>query len=585
MRKKSFLIVLAELLLLVLSVPMLVGPLPAQAETFANPAFQTLWNRTDGPVATGAANRPFFWGAAPLATRTERYDNSPAGQRLVQYFAKGRMEITRPDADTTNEWYVTSGLLVRDMVGGIVQTGDNLALAYDRAEIPVVGDTQNPLPTTPVYRDFYEDAFSSSLVRSRVGQSVTRTIRRGGETGTRSSSAQPKVLVGYYDTTSHHNIPAPFWDFMNATGPITTPTGQNLTGPLFEWQYLMGYPLTEPYWTTARLGDQNQEVLIQLFQRRAVIFNPAAPAGRQVDFTEVGRHWYDWQYGSPPTYSGPLDVPASVNATIAPPYGDVQTVFRFVATGYRASEKIALRFTQPDGTVLTSNDFGGLPTADKSGTLKASFYGGDLATEADNGLGVYKLELNGQDSGRASIIYWRIIDHVPLTPASPYDHDTSPAPPSVNAGVDPSVGPRGTAFSAFVNGFQLKDIFHDRLASWVTSPEGDVTSINLQTTDLLLDAQEALDGMGLLIASPPRPGVWAITIADKANPTKQAIIYLKITAAPPELTIGAALRIYTRGTTSDKPAAQGWEGGLKLPNHKPTPAQPVQPEGGNQDGE
>jgi hypothetical protein len=576
MRKKWLQILVANLLLCGLVAVSL--PAAAQAESFSNPAFQTTWNRTDGPVAAGTVDRPYFWGKEPFATKTERYASSPQQRRQVEYYDKGRMEITYPDADSSNSWYVTSGLLVRDLAAGVVQTGDNQALSFEPAEIPIVGDEESPLSTTPFYSDFRFTVTGGRTTRSRVGLTITTTIRRGGFTGTRSSSAQPKVIVNYYEPTAGHNIAKPFWDFMNAVGPVNTPSGKTVTGPVFEWQYILGYPITEPLWTTAKFNGKNQEVLIQLFQRRVLIYNPTAPEGSKVDFNNVGRHWYNWAYSPAPVYQGDTSVPASVNGQIQPTYGNINTLFSFSAPGYRPGEKISPTVYWPDGDVLDERDLGPLQ-ADQQGVVRASFYGGSLATDTNKGVGVYQLALKGKDSGKTSQIYWRIIDHIPLTPTTAYNPDTSPPPASKGAIVEPTVGPRGTNFIAFIFDFQVKEIFQNKIAIWVTSPQGQVYGVNPL---LFLDsAEEALDGMTVGLGSPPSPGIWAITFAYKAKPSKQAIVYLKVTEAPPELTLGAALRVYTLGSSSDH-KLQLWSQNLKWQDRIPA-AQPVpEPEGGEE---
>jgi hypothetical protein len=44
------------------------------------------------------------------------YQEGPDGQHLVQYFDKSRMEINKPDADPNDPFFVTQGLLARDMI-------------------------------------------------------------------------------------------------------------------------------------------------------------------------------------------------------------------------------------------------------------------------------------------------------------------------------------------------------------------------------------------------------------------------------------------------------------------------------------
>src|SRR5262245_47123770 len=75
------------------------------ATSFANPAFQTQWQQ-------GEAITPNLWG--PLANakdgQQEPYKEAPGGTRLVQYFDKGRMELTGGA--------VTNGLLATELIHG-----------------------------------------------------------------------------------------------------------------------------------------------------------------------------------------------------------------------------------------------------------------------------------------------------------------------------------------------------------------------------------------------------------------------------------------------------------------------------------
>src|SRR5215471_2137608 len=82
------------------------------ASSFATPQFQQQWEQ-------GEAITPNFWG--PLVTardgQQEPYREAQGGQRLVQYFDKGRMELTNGK--------VTNGLLATEIIKGRIQTGDN----------------------------------------------------------------------------------------------------------------------------------------------------------------------------------------------------------------------------------------------------------------------------------------------------------------------------------------------------------------------------------------------------------------------------------------------------------------------------
>jgi hypothetical protein len=68
----------------------------------------------------------------------------------------------------------------------------------------------------------------------------------------------------------------------------------------WNWLYVLGHPISEPYWIRARIGGAEQWVLVQAFERRLLTYNPANPAGWQVELGNVGRHYYEWRYGQPP---------------------------------------------------------------------------------------------------------------------------------------------------------------------------------------------------------------------------------------------------------------------------------------------
>src|SRR3954471_22471861 len=109
------------------------APLTA-ATSFADPAFQAQWQQ-------GEAITPNFWG--PLASagpgQQEQYAEARGGQRLVQYYDKGRMELTNGT--------VTNGLLATEIVRGQLQVGDATFQPKTPPVIPVAGDPDNPGPT------------------------------------------------------------------------------------------------------------------------------------------------------------------------------------------------------------------------------------------------------------------------------------------------------------------------------------------------------------------------------------------------------------------------------------------------------
>src|SRR5687768_212355 len=106
------------------SAALLLGSVPGnsdaqanQAMMFADPAFRNVWTRTDQLVLNGAAKRSWYWGPQPNSEpMMEEYAEGPGGKHLVQYFDKSRMEINNPDGDKNNPFYVTNGLLVKELI-------------------------------------------------------------------------------------------------------------------------------------------------------------------------------------------------------------------------------------------------------------------------------------------------------------------------------------------------------------------------------------------------------------------------------------------------------------------------------------
>lgn len=290
-------------LALLLGLSLLAGAAPAPGRaaapiTFADPVFGRVWQRTDGPVDAGAAIRSWVWGPGSWAAGREPYSEAPGGARLVQYFDKGRMEINDPTADRTAPGYVTSGLLVVEMVSGVVQLGATSTRQAVAAAEPVAGDPRPGNPDAPDYAAFLPVASlaSNNEAADRTGQPIDATLSRSGVVG-RTAALGQYARVGTFNNVPglRHNIPDVFWTFLNSRGPLDD-AGQTTTGPLLDWLFSVGYPITEPYWIRARVDGEPRDLLVQLFQRRVLTYDPAGPDGWQVQMGNVGQHYYRWRY-------------------------------------------------------------------------------------------------------------------------------------------------------------------------------------------------------------------------------------------------------------------------------------------------
>lgn len=264
---------------------------------FGDASISKVWNRTDLQVVSGAVKRSWLWGPENFAAVREQYTEGPGGSRLVYYFDKARMEITRVSGDFEDRFFVTNGLLVREMMRGKLQLGDSAEQDKPAAIIPVAGDTERN-PTSPTYASMAKVASfapGDKVQPNRTGQSVTETIDVNGNTGNDGAYGRYGVTYAFYEPTLSHNIAKPFWDFFNQTGSIIV-NGNGINGQVIDWLTAMGYPITDAYWAKVRVGGQDREVLIQAFERRVMTFDPNNPEGFKVEMGNVGLQYYKWRY-------------------------------------------------------------------------------------------------------------------------------------------------------------------------------------------------------------------------------------------------------------------------------------------------
>jgi hypothetical protein len=272
----------------------LAGAATGRAESAANDSFGATWARTDQPVAAGQVNRTWMWGPEAFTTAlSEPYWDSPGGWRQVQYFDKSRMEISDPDGDQTSVWYVTNGLLAKELMTGDVALSDGeIVLFASPANINVAGDGDDP--DGPTYATF-EPLMSAQPYPA--GQAITATVDRAGNVGEDAALASMGVVAQHYVAATNHMVASPFWDFMNSTGTVWDGSGYS-DGQLFQDPYFAtGLPLTEAYWADVRVAGVQQQVLIQVFERRVLTYTPGNAPEWRVEAGNVGRHYYEWRYG------------------------------------------------------------------------------------------------------------------------------------------------------------------------------------------------------------------------------------------------------------------------------------------------
>lgn len=273
----------------VLLASMLVLPHPVHGEDLSLDPYDAaapipaLWARADGPVAQGLVVRPWLWGPAIRSLAHEPYQESPGGARAVVYFDKARLEITHPDGDPSQLWYVSPGALVREMITGEIQIGDHAVLETGPATLPVTGDIEgNPL--SPTYAALGRVASIGAVAESRrapaaLGQPVTARLYADGTVGTEAPPAD--VHITAYDEQGGHNLPSVFVNLIKAQP--------------YPFEYVTGLALTEPYWVETIVSGAPERVLVQAFERRILTYTPSNPPGHQAEFGNVGDHYRRWR--------------------------------------------------------------------------------------------------------------------------------------------------------------------------------------------------------------------------------------------------------------------------------------------------
>ncbi len=263
-------------------------PVVATSPTEATADFIHWSSQSDFPISEGKVQRSWIWGPANGAPQLEPYADAPSGQRIVQYFDKGRMEVNDPSAPLDSGWYVTGGRLAWELISGSQQIGDNQFAYRSPATVPVAGDPGNGSATY---------ATLDALLDARPGQTgapVNTRLAVDSTVTTDPSTASFGVTYGAPISDTGHGVASVFEAFLNQHGPMYE-NGQFVDGPLFSPAFAVtGYPITEPYWVTVPVGGVEHNVLIQCFERRCLTYTPANPEGWKVEMGNIGQHYLRW---------------------------------------------------------------------------------------------------------------------------------------------------------------------------------------------------------------------------------------------------------------------------------------------------
>ncbi len=256
---------------------MVCAAVPVQAASaFADLAFAAQWK-------AGEAITPNFWG--PLANardgQQEPYKEAPGGQRLVQYFDKGRMELTNGT--------VTNGLLATDLIKGQIQVGDGTFESKASPAIPIAGDPDNPGPTYAGLRTAGAALFVAATPKP-VGFAVTTTVDADGNIVPGGNRVTSATTIAAFDAPTHHNVPGGFAQYRDKVGRAA-----------------IGYAISEPFLARVKVAGAGRLVMVQVFERWVLTYTPDNPSAFQVEMGNIGQHYDQWRYGTVATIAPATD--------------------------------------------------------------------------------------------------------------------------------------------------------------------------------------------------------------------------------------------------------------------------------------
>lgn len=270
---------------------MFAAPSARAASQFANPAFATTWRTGElvttnfwGPLATARDGQSEPYAGGVYRSQTDANRPVDADFRLVQYFDKGRMEITDANSGT-----VTSGLLATELIRGQIQTGPTRFEPKTPPAISVAGDPNGGGPT---YADIGRAAPLQRETTANANAAAVYTVSDGGAVSTapqgEAMMPAPDLVAADFDSATRHNVPRVFAAYRARVGLA-----------------VIGQAITEPFGASVRVGGVRKVVTMQVFERRSLTYTEVNPDPFKVEMGNVGRHYYQWRYGGgttpPPT--------------------------------------------------------------------------------------------------------------------------------------------------------------------------------------------------------------------------------------------------------------------------------------------
>jgi hypothetical protein len=252
-------------------------PVPSpspQAVDNATKVFQAQWQTQEATMRN-------LWGPSLSAPKQEQYDDAPGGYRLVQYYDKGRMELTDPKTGAA-----TNGLLATELITGKIQIGTTAYETRSPASIPIAGDADNPGPTYAAFTG--KAAKVLAPVMPNIGKGIAFSVSVAGDVSetVAADNRDPRVAakadmtLAIYDGATMHNVPAAFAAYRDKVGTL-----------------VIGYATSEPFLTTVKVGGVLRQIVVQIFERRVLTYNVANADAFKVEMGNIGQHYMKWRYG------------------------------------------------------------------------------------------------------------------------------------------------------------------------------------------------------------------------------------------------------------------------------------------------
>ncbi|MEZ4569672.1 MAG: serine hydrolase [Thermomicrobiales bacterium] len=309
--------------------------------------FHRLWARTDLPIVEARTSRSWIWGEHSISPLVAEQNSD--GTRLVQYFDKGGMQFNPdPVVQIGNPAFVMASPLAYELITGRLADGTQ----WEPSGISIAGDADDA--TGPTYATFkgLRDAPASA-----DGALLTQFVDRQGTVSNDERLAQYGVTAAYHVQLPllDHQIASPFWSFIQSSGMVYE-AAQFREEPLFEDQWSMiGLPLTDAYWSQVKYAGRTDDVLVQVFERRVMTYNPAEPEGWQVQFANIGRHYVDWRYGGTVPAELAAD-PASLPQQARPNLDPLRTELADMLASEPGAQAVTVLDIQTGETVSVNGD-------------------------------------------------------------------------------------------------------------------------------------------------------------------------------------------------------------------------------------